>query len=78
MISLSRDTTYKMESIQQGEYYGIMNKKVKELFKSLSGSEICGILSILFFLLSYLYNYNKGWGFLAFIFLLISNVTHGK
>ncbi len=55
-----------------------MNKKVKELFKSLSGSEICGILSILFFLLSYLYNYNKGWGFLAFIFLLISNVTHGK
>ena len=50
-----------------------MNKKVKELFKSLSGSE-----SILFFLLSYLYNYNKGWGFLAFIFLLISNVTHGK
>lgn len=26
-----------------------MNKKVKELFKSLSGSEICGILSILFY-----------------------------
>lgn len=43
-----------------------MNKKVKELFKSLSGSEICGILSILFFLLSYLYNYNKGVGIFSF------------
>ena len=69
-----------MEYIKWSQFNreSIMNKKVKELFKSLSGSEICGILSILFFLLSYLYNYNKGWGFLAFIFLLISNVTHGK
>ena len=67
-----------MEMISGNILVSVINKKIKNLFNSLSGSDICYILSTLFFVMSYLYDYNKGWAFIALIFLLISNSTCSK
>ena len=66
-----------MEMISGNILVSVINKKIKNLFNSLSGSDICYILSTLFFVLSYLNDYNKG-GFSCFDFLLISNSTRSK
>lgn len=51
-----------------------MNKRLKELYNSLSGSSICGIISGIFLLLSYFYE-NSFFALISVILIFLSRAT---